>query len=461
MKADRARASASSVLDALGSDFWSWWRFTIGFSLLTMLIALGLSALLSLTGSVWLGDIVVMVVAVCFCAATATVGYLGALRFHRWDRVGLERRLPAANAGWRWDAVGLLVAGTVACAALAIWALAGALHTHGGELPAAAKWTVAVLAITAGASAIAKAGRSLLTRSLVGLLAIAYYLYLNQLMIALQSLNALEVLGLALAGGGLLIWSFARAAGTPRQPAKQGAWGAARLHQLPTALSSWLDSFGDNLLGTAPVVIMSSALIAAPFIEGRKWPLGSWLFHSSLVILIVAMWWSTPERHWRWRLSPRFARQRHLLALRMWRTQCLRLLPLIAVTPFFASSLQLVRPTGTDASEALVHTALVLPWIVAQGALLLAAATLWVGLRRHRFGWDAAVFATLVVLGTQSLSFVGSPDPIRLNWSGNWGVLAALVLSTAATLALASWAWSRGSLTGMEKWNLARFTPKR
>jgi len=199
---------------------------------------------------------------------------------------------------------------------------------------------------------------------------------------------------------------------------------------------------------------MASVHLAKPYIGGQSQPghAGLWLGWQVMVFLFLAFMWQTPEHHWRMQLSPRSARQRAWLAVKLWGAQCLRVLPLFALLPVVASPWMLAWPWGISDGQAMRNAAVALPWLIANGALTLAAVTLWVGIRRAQLGWDLVPLGVAIGMMLTGLMAAGTERAQRLDWAGRWDVLSGLVLGTTFLLALACWAWSRGSLTGMERW---------
>jgi hypothetical protein len=460
MKADRARASAASVFDALGSDFWAWWRTTMGAGLLALLLAIVAVGFGSPTEGSFGSDLVLMLGALGLSACMGVVGFLAAQRHHRWAHLRGERRLPGIGAAPHLDAIGYLALATLLWVGLAIWAIAAAVHPIGHTLSTAAPWIAVALVGTAVASASVKLVSNGERQALAALAYLVLYLSMGPVLNAILDMHWGVLVAVAVLGGGLLHWSYMPSA----------AHGSARKPWLPTWPSgvlkvpaSWMDHWGKSFLATSPLLLLTSTQFASAFIEGQSRPAQQFLLlgYCFLVVTMLAFTWQAPEQHVRLRLSPSFARQRPVLALRLWRSLCLRTLPLLVLPPLVTSVWMSPWAHDMPALEAMLKTALALPWLIANGALLMAAVTLWVGVRRHRLGWDLVPLAAYIVCTVAGLSLIGARDAHLAQWGARWDMLATLVMLTMALLALACWAWSRGSLTGMERWSVAKWPDKR
>lgn len=466
MNRDLVRARAASVLDALGDDFWAWWRTAMVAGLLAMLAGLLAMGTLAPSDSAWYLEMLFFVAVMLLGACATVVAHLAALRGRRWSSVHRERRLPVAQTRQRWDAVGTLVTGTLGWVALALWAVAAAVYANRDALAAALPWIATVLVIAGTAGAAGKAGETLLTQTLSVGLMLLIYVGLGPAMRLLQNIDAWTSMAAAIAAFGLVVWSFWRTPNIPRPASARSSGPHALWARIATPWSAW-SAWGAQRSGAffalAPLTLMSSVHLAKPYIDGQSQPghAGLWLGYQLIVLAVVAFTWQVPAHHWRLQLSPRAARQRAWLAVRLWSAQCLLVLPLLALAPLVASPWMLAWPYGMSDAQVMLNTVSALPWLIANGALTLAAATLWVGIRRHRLAWDCIPFAGSLYALMTSFSFIGNNPKPRLDWAGRWDVLAVLLVTTAALLALASWAWSRGSLTGMERWSLTGRYPKR
>ncbi len=460
MNSELVRARAASVLDALGDDFWAWWRTALVAGLLAMLAALLAMGTVAPSDTTWYFEALLFIGAYVLGTCATVVAYVAALRCRRWGLVHRERRLPVTQIRQRWDAVGTLVMGTLVWVALALWAVAAAAYPNRDGLSTASPWIVAVFVAASTAGLVAKAGQRLSSQALSAALMVAIYLAIGPILREWQNIPGSALTTAAIAAIGLLVWSFwpqphpSRVKEAGRSWA--GAW-KARTASTRSAWSAWAAHHSGTFFTMAPMTAMSSVHLAKVYIEGQSQPaIGMlWLGYQLSVFFILAFMWQTPEHHWRVRLSPLASRQRSRLALRLWGAQCLRVLPLLALPPLLTSPWMLTWPYGVTETQAMLHAVRALPWLIANGALLLAAVTLWVGIRRAQLGWELLPFAGWLVVMWKGMEAIGTEEAARLAWAGRWDVLAGLVLATALLLALACWAWSRGSLTGMERWSFA------
>jgi hypothetical protein len=455
MNANRARASAASALDVLGSDFWVWWRFAMGLAFFVMLLSYGLLALY--TPSEWdfalegtqFGLSALLVIYV------AAMGFWATQRRHRWDQLAFERRLPAQDDGHRWGSVGLLVTGTLFWMALVLFALAAATATDRCAWDTAAPWAVTALVVTGCASAYAKAGKNVLSQSLAGLFMVAYFASVDHLfMLFASGVDPAMLSGLAVGGAGLLAWSLAKRPKSKHKATTRRRDWSFQASPLAASVSSSFAFWSGGVLTIAPSIFAYTLFIVGPFMGSPVGRLGieGWLGFQLIALSTIIMGWQTPETGWRFRLSPNFARQRWLLALKLWGMQCLRVLPVLVLCTLIAAPAKSALFRDVNSAEVLVLAALAQPWVIANGALLVAAATLWVGLRRHRLIWDAApLFFAFVLL---YWGWGGWRDGEHIDWTERWDILGMFALGAIVTLAAASWVWSRGSLSGMERWSL-------
>jgi len=457
MSGDLVRARSASVADALGDDFWAWWRTAMVAGLLAMLAALLAMGTLAPSDTTWYLEALLFTVAWLLGTCATVVAYVAALRCQRWGSVHRERRLPVTKVRQRWDAVGYLVMATVVWVALALWSVAAAAYPNRNGVSTASPWIVAVLVAASTAGLVAKAGQSLSSQALSAALMVTIYLGLGPLLREWQNIPGSALSAAAIAAIGLLLWSFWQQPNASRVKVAGRTWASLwkdRAAAPRSAWSAWAAHYSSAFFTMAPMVAMSSTHLAKIYIEGQSQPspIMLWLGYQLSVFFILAFMWQTPEHHWRVRLSPLAARQRSRLALRLWSAQCMRALPLLAVPPLLTSPWMLSWPYAVSETQAMLHAVRALPWLIANGALLLAAVTLWVGVRRAQLRWDWLLLAGWPVVMWRGMETIGAEEAHRLSWAGRWDVLAGLVAATAVLLALGCWAWSRGSLTGMERW---------
>lgn len=454
MSTDLARARAASVLDVLGDDFWAWWRTCMGLGLLALLLALVMAASLDAGLQADVAMLVHLLATATFATCMATVAYVATKRLHRWRLFGTLRRLPVAHPAPRWDAVGLLLMATLAWIVLANWAFLSATSTDvDGWTPA--PWVVLVLAVTAGSAAFGRWEKSVWSQALATLLLFYVYLRMNSIAQTAVGLTKAQLSGMAATSALLLVWSLLPARARSKGIPSPAPWTWRIAMPLEHPRRAWFRERFDAGLRVLPVWATGGAILMGPFVEGKTSPPEAWLWltYQVLVVGFTALYWRAPEQHWRWRLSPRFARQRTWLALRLWWTQCRWAIPLGSAAALLTSTWLLRLPAEINSIEACRLAATALPWLIANIALLMALVTLWVGMRRRHVAWDgvlmvvcAGVFVTSRWDGTYLTEH-------RIDWSGRVELLGAMLAATALLLAVATWVWQRGSLTGMERWS--------
>lgn len=447
MSGDLVRARAASVLDVLGDDFWAWWRTGVSAGLVVLLLAMALAAVFDTNRSPDLALLIKLLTTATMGAFMATVTYVSVKRLHRWRQLGALRRLPVAESAPRWDASAFLLLATLAWMGLATWACSSVVTSSADE-NSAGSWVLALLLITAGAAAFGRWERSLWSQGLAMGLTAYISLGMDSVAQMVEDWKLPHQLAILTASALVLTWSLLPNFTLERPSRATWAWDPRQ------ALAAWYRSHIEGRLHIIPLLAMGSAVVVAPFVSGlssERW-LWVWLTYQFMVLTFCALSWSAPQ-HWRQRLVPKFERQRHWLAIRLWWGQCAWLIPICAVFALLSSPWTLYWPR-VPAREAYLAVGAALPWLVANLAMLMAALTLWIGLRRGREHWDwifAPVWiATLAVGQWEGRSVLA----LNIAWSGRIDLLLGMVTVTALLLALATWVWQRGSLAGMERWSL-------
>jgi hypothetical protein len=456
MNADRARASAASVLDAMGDDFWAWWRTTVGGALLLMLGILVLAAL-NIPMTTTLVHAVMLTSTLLLGYGVLVVTYLASKRASRWQQVQAERRLPSRRATPRQEPLGLLIAGTLAWVSLATGIAEVVLSEQQDFWTSAAPWMTALLVMGAAGAVLGRWDRGWVGR--LGAL-IVFFVYLGSQDFVgntVKALSTLQLLGIGSAALMLLVWSFRRPAGPRAQPhrVEWPTW-QAWAHYEPLLLAWYRERF-KGPLGMLFALFLGVGLLMKPFLPG-KYSTGTdlvFILVSQAIMLWVAVAaWQVPEQHWRYRLQPRIARQRRSLAPKLWWAQFRWMAPLGMALAMLNGLTHHAWPEEMDVLSITHNIIQGLPWLVANLALLASIATLWVGLRRANRELD--LLLGLVALGAFPLwIWIGPTILASPNWSGRADVLVGMLVSTALALTLATWVWQRGSLAGMERWSIA------
>lgn len=456
MSTDLARARAASVLDVLGDDFWAWWRTGVGAGLVALLLALVLGASFDSNAHPDIAGLVKLLTTAALATCMATVAHVAVKRLHRWRQIGSLRRLPVAQTAPRWDAIALLLAASLAWIVLATWACVSVV-TADIDGRATAPWVVAVLVVTACSAAFGRWERSVWSQALATILMFYVYSSMGSVAQAVVGLSAAQVLIMAALSMLVLAWSLMPPPARVKGGASAAAWAWLDVAAWEQPLKAWYRARFEGMLRIVPVVALGAAALVAPFVAGQR--SGTWFFtwisYQFMVVGFTAASWHAPEQHFRERLSPAFERKRVWLALRLWWGQCKWLIPTCIVFAVLTSpwALRWSQSTAIDVYQAVLPA---LPWLVANLALLVAASTLWVGLRRGRRILDL-VFLPIWIAMLGAGTWGGRPLwDLEIAWSGRVDALGSMVAGTALLLVLACWVWNRGSLAGMERWGASR-----
>lgn len=461
MKADRARASAASVFDALGSDFWSWWRWTVGGALLVLPAALALQAL-NLSGLERATLSLIMLTSTLVLGfGIAVVTYLVSQRASGWQRVLSERRLPShlyksgtGPLGWVLTGTFLWVAVPIATVELS---LAGGPNPWGSVVP----WLVALLVMTAAGAAIGRWDRGWVSR--LGAL-VVFLLYVSSSGFVADAVRAMgtgQFLGIGVAALLLLVWSFRRPTELQGRPTPMGWLNWRGLAHHEPVLRAWYRERLEGGMRLLVVMFFLPPLLIGPFMPNQALKghvVGLFLAAQVLVLLLAVVAWHVPEQHCRYRLLPSFARQRYGLALKLWWAQFRWVAPFSLVFALLSAPSNALWADGADAREAYGNTIQAFPWLMANLALLTAGATLWVGLRRAARRWDW-LLGLVALAAPPAWVWVDPMGKGLLNLSGRLDLLAGTLAITLLLLAVATWVWQRGSLAGMERWSAAGQRP--
>jgi len=317
---------------------------------------------------------------------------------------------------------------------------------------------VALLAMTAAGAAIGRWDRGWVSR--LGAL-VVFLLYLSSSGFVADAVRAMgtgQFLGIGVAALLLLVWSFRRPTELHGRPTAMGwlSWRGLAHHE-PVLRAWYSERLGGAMRLIVPMVFFAGALIS-PFVPGqghRTSFLSLYLVLQVIVLWIAVHAWQAQEQHWRYRLLPTLARRRPGLALKLWWAQCRWVVPCGAALALVSGLPHHNWPEGMDSLARYQNILRGLPWLMANLAMLVAIATLWVGVRRSQRLWDW-LFVPLGIGAPFAWDWIngGGGDRI-LDWSGRIDVLTAMVVSTLLVLTLATWVWQRGSLSGMERWSAA------
>lgn len=452
MKADRARAGAASVLDALGADFWAWWRATVGGGLLVLLLGLGLMVTADPAERHWGFGLGVILMACALATGLGGVAIKASQRHASWQRMQAQRRLPCSVGASRWDAVGYTLLGAWAWSAAVLMMAAVGAQLHEATWANARAWLSGLLAVTAIAAAIGRPIDNWPAKLLLGLLSLQVFFGRPLVMTAANSSQG-QLLALGAVAAGLLVWTFRRQAAGP----VRRTWQLPPLGSLAgdsgAKLGAWLRANSDRLLRGLIFPVLGAPVLVAVFVPLSGWHESIWRWWSWQIMVLgfTAAYWHVPPQHWRLRVTPRFARQRVSLAITLWWRECRWLMPVFVACAFVTSQWEWRAAETVNTGDRLLSIAQALPWFLANLGLLMAGAVLWVGLRRGRRALDllfVPLWATCLWMAYGSLG----DQQTRVNWSGRFDILAAMLLATLLVLALASWVWRRGSLAGIERW---------
>jgi hypothetical protein len=460
MNAARARAGAASVLDALGADFWAWWRATVGGGLLVLLLGLGLMATADPAERHWGFSFGVILMACAVAIGLGGVAIKASQRHARWQRMQAQRRLPCTLGAARWDAVGYTLLGAWAWCAGALMVAAIGAQLNEATWANAWAWLFNLLAVTSIAAAIGRPIDNWPAKLLLGLLSLQVFFGRPLVMTATNSSPG-QLLALGAVAAGLLVWTFRRQAVGPVRRTLQLPPLGSLAGDSSAKLGAWLRANRDRLLRGLILPVLGAPILVAVFVPLPSLHAGIWQWWGWQIMVLgfTAAYWHVPPHHWRLRVTPRFARQRASLALTLCWRECQWLVPVFVVSALVSSQWAWDAAKTASSTDRLLSIAHALPWFLANLGLLMAGAVLWVGLRRGHRALDLLFVPLWAACQWMDYLSLGEPQT-RVNWSGRFDILAAMLLATLLVLALASWVWRRGSLAGIDRWGPASLKPR-